>query len=312
MKSKRSKGEVLEKVVELFEKALKEHPSTLISRNVFLTDKDGVKREIDVYVELEISGRKFQFVIECKHYGPKSYVKMDHIESFHSKLSKLKGSNKGIFVSTGPFQSGAKIKAKAFDIDLYTITENTEESFLDEMHVFISDYRMLNAGLTSNKLKKEIGGLVLPPDFLSKVFIDGKEEPIDTVEYIRSILEPQLIKHIEENRQKLFKPFYTLKKGKFQIKLNQEIEKTIRTPISKVFFKYEGNFYPIDFCDFEVGFKIIKDEVKSLDTKSYNDISSDKLLASIFSHPIKVKGKELSFNLVKVEGKKDIKIVWND
>lgn len=80
----------------------------------------GGYRQIDVLIKSNVARVDLSIAIECKdHKRPTS---ISDIEAFANKISSLK-INKGIFIATAGFQSGAKEAAKYYGVELYRIEE---------------------------------------------------------------------------------------------------------------------------------------------------------------------------------------------
>jgi len=81
------KGRLFEEIVTLVEHALGAGENTKVSHDVKLLDRNGNKRQIDVYIVSEVSGHQICIAIECKDHKRK--IELSDIESFVQKTRYL-------------------------------------------------------------------------------------------------------------------------------------------------------------------------------------------------------------------------------
>jgi len=86
----------------------------IIEQNKKIIDKNGVKREFDLYWEYELGGFTYKNIIECKDYDSK--ISIEKIDALLGKLHDIPDL-KGIFATNTGYQSGALIKAKENNIN---------------------------------------------------------------------------------------------------------------------------------------------------------------------------------------------------
>jgi hypothetical protein len=82
------------------------------------------KRQLDVSLRFNHSYYDYFVVVECKDYEGR--VPIDELEAFRTKLEDV-GAHKGIMVSSEGFQEGAEATARAYGIDLFTLTEHSSD-----------------------------------------------------------------------------------------------------------------------------------------------------------------------------------------
>jgi len=110
------KGEELETAIEFIEKTILKYKSSLKDKDYFIERnkiiiKNGVKYEIDIYVEFDISlGQKFIYIFECKNW--KKPVPRKEITDFNDKINLL-DANKGFFIAN-KFSRDALNKTEEF------------------------------------------------------------------------------------------------------------------------------------------------------------------------------------------------------
>ena len=120
-----------------------EFPHSKVTPNKKIIDLDGIEREIDVYVEKVENETTKAFAIECKNFGTKSFVKMEHIESFFGKLHRLPKEIIGVYLTTGEYQKNAIKKARKFKIQTYKI--NLTKTPYPNLKKSISKKRVMNS-----------------------------------------------------------------------------------------------------------------------------------------------------------------------
>ncbi|ARR48135.1 restriction endonuclease (plasmid) [Vibrio campbellii] len=98
----------------------------VIERNKKIVDRCGVEREFDLYWEYELAGICYKTVIECKDYA--SSISIDKIDSFVGKIQDVPGV-KPIFATRTGYQSGAKIKAEKYNIELLIVRESDDSDW---------------------------------------------------------------------------------------------------------------------------------------------------------------------------------------
>jgi len=125
------KGKYLEIITSLIEEHIKVNDSLKVEHDVKLIDKDGIKRQIDILVSMDLGSRfePFQLIIETKNLNRR--VEVGVVGSFIDLLNSLNVSN-GIIVSAKGFQSGAIRKAEGNQKVLLYRIEETDKSEIKE------------------------------------------------------------------------------------------------------------------------------------------------------------------------------------
>lgn len=116
-----NKGTALEQLIGAIQEVLKDRPDITVSKNVFLTNVTGNKREFDVVVRAHFQGIPSMMVFECKDYNKK--VGALTVNSFHGKCALFPDITQKVMVSTMGFTEGAYKEAAAVGIQLYHIKE---------------------------------------------------------------------------------------------------------------------------------------------------------------------------------------------
>lgn len=100
-----------------------------VETNKHIVDRNGIKRQFDVYWEYEIAGITYKTVIECKDYA--SAVTIEKIDALIGKVADIPGL-KPVFATKTGYQSGAKTKAEIHNIELLLVREQNDSDWLDE------------------------------------------------------------------------------------------------------------------------------------------------------------------------------------
>ena len=101
-------------------------PNFEILHDVEIETHDG-KYQIDLYATFTALGStEFKIICECKRY--KSRVKREVVATLYAKVQSI-GAQKGVLISTSPFQKGAIQYAKEHGIALIQMTEYEPEHF---------------------------------------------------------------------------------------------------------------------------------------------------------------------------------------
>lgn len=103
---------------------MKERGAEVTFDDKIVGKRTGEERQIDVSVRFRHGYYGYLIAIECKDY--KNRVSVDKVEAFRTKLEDI-GADKGIMVSPCGFQKGAVKTAKAYDIELFTLTQEVSD-----------------------------------------------------------------------------------------------------------------------------------------------------------------------------------------
>lgn len=198
----KKKGAILELITTMLELALLEFPHSKVTPNKKIIDLDGIEREIDVYVEKVENETTKAFAIECKNFGTKSFVKMEHIESFFGKLHRLPKEIIGVYLTTGEYQKNAIKKARKFKIQTYKINltktpyPNLKKSISKKYE--INDY----AAILNN-------GNLLKSNEFNTFFFNNKEISIQTfvndnvkLRFEELTIKEKLFEHLYERNKR--------------------------------------------------------------------------------------------------------------
>jgi hypothetical protein len=298
--SKKSKGDFLESVVEMLEKALVTNPQTQIKTKHFIADHLGFERELDIYVETTVNRKVLKYAIECKNYGKKSPVKMSDIDVFSAKIEH--SAIKGIFISTGKFQQKAIEKAVKLKIDLYTITETNEQLF-KSISLIQKRFSIDAIGLKSSNAGK-FPELVIDCVYMGKA---KKKWPID--KFINEYLKPTLEKVLDANTSKLYDEFIIRNDDGIKQILNSRKPYILISPFSLVYFEHNQEFYLIEEAQSNITLWIELIKVETPKFNIYQTLAGDQIFAKFFTHPFTLNDNTSGYiNMVKVEGSDEVKM----
>jgi len=267
MKNTTNKGKILETIVTMLEQSLSDDPNVSIKTNHKLPDSDGIKREIDIFIETIRSKRIFRIAIECKNY--KSPISLEKIDSYIIKCKKLK-IDRAIFVTTSNYQKGAIKRAENENIDLLILKneklskENIQSNFnIKKLNILNKEYRFVNILVEIHEDEK-IRGL-----YKNLFNIDKKQIKIDLFE--------QII--INENLEQLYSYLFT--ENGFLLNYKKILYPTFK--VEKLYLKQGKKFHKINrihptieiWCNYQ---DVIFEEVSH-----YKDILLNQVLSSFIS-----------------------------
>lgn len=149
------KGKSLESIVALIQETLKNSPNTRVLKNHKIENKDGGKREFDVFIESNVSGYSINIAIECKDY--KKPVPVKEIEAFNSKCNSFTKINKKIFISSSGFQAGAITSANNFGIELQVAEKLNTSAILNWIPISNITFQILEGGNSTLIIDQEDG-----------------------------------------------------------------------------------------------------------------------------------------------------------
>ena len=286
----KTKGKILETIVMMIEKSLSDTSNMKLIPNYKEKDKDGIVREIDVYIETKQRGRIIKFGIECKNYNYKYPISLEKIDAFLYKCGKL-NIDHPIFVTTSKFQSGAIQRAKVNNIDLIEISSKNQtedeigEQFnIKESYLIKRDFQIKKLEFKSDKFQE----LFNKPKFkLQGKLYNKRHEKINLKSLKRELVEtnlPMLYKYLITNTGLLINS-----------------KKTIFPSfnVTGLYIKENQQYYPIESIRavIEIWFEYKKNVFNEV--QEYRDITTQKILASFISNEFTINEEPLVFNIVK-------------
>ncbi len=118
-----------------------------VEHDIKLTDRNGIKRQFDVYWEYELGGFLYKNVIECKDYARD--ISIARIDELIGKLHDLPDV-RGAFATRKGYQSGAKIRAETNNIDLLIIREQNDSDWISKDGVPLLSKIVLNINMDTS------------------------------------------------------------------------------------------------------------------------------------------------------------------
>ncbi|MGZ2370687.1 restriction endonuclease [Ancylomarina sp. YFZ004] len=281
--STKSKGDILESITEILERSLSSK-STVITKNKKIEDLDGLVREVDIYIETIANKRKFNIVIECKNYKEGSRIEIDKISAFYDKCQRLPSIHKMIFLTTSDYQSGAIIKAKSRNIDLYRITKESINSDnqlgIDNISIIEKKCKILGIRFNSDKLRQD------------KIFTNKKLEFYNK--------NKESLKHDDLNQILLDLPeiwsFLFTRSG---LLLNYKKIIYPNVKAENIYTNYNGEYYPVESIQFTLEIEYSYKPLKLNNIKKYQSLSEETTLAIFSDLEFIAKGIKHQFCYVK-------------
>lgn len=120
-------GALLEQLVAAIQDHLKGQADVTIELNKKLPDRDGHKREIDVYVTRKCQGLPITFAFECKDYNKPVDVKV--VDAFVGKCQELPEITNRVIVSSSGFTKLAVESASKRGVQLCSIEDVKANNF---------------------------------------------------------------------------------------------------------------------------------------------------------------------------------------
>ena len=277
----KQKGDILEVIVAAVESTLIDNPTTKIIPNYLLEDKDGLKRDIDVYFEFKANGRMFRYGIECKNFGAKSPLKISHITDMFAKVERT-GVN-GIIVTTGPIQRNAVIKANKLGIELYRITES-EDRPIKQLAYFRKRAKIVDISFyaTEDDMREDLKMSPAPTHVSGE---KGKSRDIES--FTNLAILKRVDQTIKENSKKIYSEFYVDTEEGIQIKVNTAYKIQLFYPIVNLYV-FHGK-ERVQIAGYSATCKIFIRSEKISDPASYNytAISEQQTIANYVYHIMK-------------------------
>ncbi|SRR5713101_8078559 len=215
-----AKGSDLERAVELLEKnilaavpGLSDKTYRIYTRKIIVVD--GVKHEIDVWVEFDIGGGYHStFIFECKNWD--APVGKNEIIVFSTKVDAAQ-AQRGFFVAKSYTQYAVAAAALDARITLLEVTENFPISnVIGRFHQIVRDMSKSVSNLQFVSKNPVIGGTEKPIDMQTAIFL-LKGERIDGNGYVLQHIN----RLVETHLNKL--PTQTFENGVYIYELKEEV-----------------------------------------------------------------------------------------
>ncbi len=278
------KGKFLEVVVAELERTLATNKSTVIEQRHKVLDRDGIEREIDIYIEVTVNHRTLKYAIECKHYGKKSPIKMQHIDTFYAMIANQ--GMKGIILTTGKVQPNAKLKAKNLNIDLYSISDSNE--------ILLKEYTIINKrhDIESISLGSVYFASARIKQRPSSLYVGFMKKRFGFEIFAKRHLKPLIEEHLSNDIDNLFSPLITFNGNQIKIAAGRRIAIEINGTIKEVYFKSGAEYYPVEEfrCTVALWIEVVTNKTPS--TKQYESINEEKIFATFLNEHIQLNGGE--------------------
>lgn len=296
----KKKGAILELVTTMLELSLLEFPGSKVTPNKEIVDLDGIKREIDVFVE-RVEGKSVEkYAIECKNFGSRSFVKMEHIESFFGKLYRLPKDIKGVYLTTGEYQKNAIKKARTLEIQTYKINL-TSTPHPNQKQSINEKYDINNYAAVLSS-----GGILRSNEF-STLFFNGKEISIQTFldNNVKSRFEGEaakgnLYEHLLERDENGFI---------FNVNANELHTREIRCTVKNIFVTVNETLHEVKGFLFKVDYWVEVETELDPFTSEYVDLKDGNLFATFFTLISDVNNKLNLIAIIKIPHSDKAKMV---
>jgi hypothetical protein len=147
--------------------------------------ESGQERQIDIALRGQVNIFSLLVVVSCKDYT-KSKVDLNDITEFASTLRDIR-ANKGVLITSGVFTKGAMDYAKNQGIEIYSLIDTKNLSWLVELPVllertYIKNYRFRLSGSTTTSL-------VIPKELLeSNLMLAEFETDSGQKDFVKNII----------------------------------------------------------------------------------------------------------------------------
>lgn len=296
---KKNTGKYLEAITASIEKALIDNPNTSIERNMDLSDRDDVKREVDIYVETVVNKKKLKYAIECKEFKGKTRVEIKHVSDFYDKIANQ--GIKGIIITTSDFRKNAVKKANNLNIDTYKIIENPNP--------LIKGYKLINQRHKIHRaqiLSSHFSEFEKPN--LKFIYMGTKKKRYTYEGFMKGYLINETEKMIQQNRKELFSEFVKETDNGIQWDINSKKSRTFFGLLDMVYFKQKNKYYPIE--KWQVNLTIWIDYIEEENPNSfiYFDATNNNKVANFLARSIEISsGVKGYMNLIELADSKDLK-----
>lgn len=296
----KKKGAILELITTMLELSLLEFPGSKVTPNKKIVDLDGIEREIDVFVEKVEDKSVKKYAIECKNFGPRCFVKMEHIEAFFGKLSRLPKDIKGVYLTTGQYQKNAIRKARKFKIQTYKINlTNTPHPNLKQS--INKKYDINNYAAILNS-----GGILRSNEFNTLLF-NGKEISIQTFvdSHIKSRFEEVAVK------DKLYEHLFERNENGLIFKFNDNEVHTrdVECHVKNILLTAKKTQHKVKAFLFKVDYWIEVETELDPFTSEYVDLKDGNLFAKFFTLISDVNNKLNLIAIIKIPNSNKAKMV---
>lgn len=296
-KSSKKKGDILEYLVAILEKSSVDNPTTKIYPKHLLRDRDGIGRELDLYVEVQVNRKLIKYAFECKNY--KNGVSLSHITDFYSKIEGL--GIKGFFVTTSNYQSGAVKKAKALNIELFTLRKrqiNTED--LKGLLLFRKQYEVIDVSVLGSKPIRELN--------IKDIFTTCESCKKSLYSLMSNEAIPYLLKNLDSGVEAIKPEFKDMEKIRTTFGKNNASEIGFVVTFNEASITHKGIKIPIDMIatKLKVWNEIYKDIPLNPQTFSYCSENEQEANIHFSLAEFVIEGENLLVTLIKHENGKTV------
>ena len=297
---KKKTGRYLEAIVSSIEKFLITNPKTQIFRNKKLLDRDGVEREVDVYIETIVNRKTLKYAIECKEFSGTSRVEMKDVSNFYDNIANH--GIKGIMITTTNFRKNAIKKANNLNIDLYIIKENLNP-IIKKYRIYNQRHHVKRAQIHSSHFN-EYGN----PN-LKSIYMGTKKKKYTYKGFMEGYLIGEVEKLINSNRAEIFDEFINVTDEGMSWNINIKKPRTFFGLFDLVYFKQNSKFIPIEKWQVNLDLWIESFEETNPNSFTYYDIGTETSIVNFLTKSIQIaSGIKGYMNMIELDNNGEIKI----
>jgi len=218
-----------------------------VSESIFLTEPNGIKREIDILLERELYGHLLRIAVECRDRSRKSDI--EWVDNLIGKYKNL-NVNKIIAVSKSGFSEKAAQKALDNNIELRTLEECLSLDWMKEFYELnIGEFKI---GFKVKSIKMDLFPFSTKlVELIPKIKnVNGKDIgtiPVFIKTFYKQNIFPKILKFMEETHYPSCKTVSDLEK-KFDMSFSFDVtdiyiastDNALFT-INKIVYNIEGN-----------------------------------------------------------------------
>lgn len=159
-----------------------------VQHDVTLTGQSGATRQIDVLLEHSKGPYQYKTLVECKLWNKK--VERANIDVLYAGMQDLNAS-KGVFFTTKGYQKGAEIYAKSKGINIFVITEVSDEAWGEPGRIINLNLQIIQKAIDT-----------VEPKGTQAVFLKENQKELNLELYIDSDSEEKHSKILSKHKEK--------------------------------------------------------------------------------------------------------------
>jgi hypothetical protein len=216
-----------------------------VSESIFLTEPNGIKREIDILLEKELYGHLLRIAVECRDHSRKSDI--EWVDNLIGKYKNIK-VNKIIAVSKSGFSEKAAQKALDNNIELRTLEECLLLDWMKEFYELkIGGFKI---GFKVKSIKMDLFPFSTKTVELIPKIIDADGNDIGNISifiktFYKKFVFPEILKFMEEKHYQSCKTVPDLHR-KFDMSFYFNVKDIYITSTDNLLFTINNIVYNIE------------------------------------------------------------------